>query len=521
MASKSKKHANSGLGRNLIKENRRSSKRGEESWRHTSELDDGYDWGRLNLKSVTEESNLDDFLRTAQLAGTEFLAEKMNVKVVPPNAGGLPSQEEREEIRKAQEANKQFLGIPRKPQWTQQTTREQLGLMERESFLAWRRNLAKLQENEQLVLTPYERNLEFWQQLWRVVEMSHVVVQIVDARNPLLFRCEDLEKYVKEQNPSKINILLLNKADHLTEDQRMYWSEYFTSASLPHAFWSATEEKTAQEQIRDLPVESTDLIRDHKSGDDEELDEGGEGEGGDGDEEKVTRSAHMDAYLVEGQNMFGILDQEDSSSSSEEDNDDEQQTNMATTQDHLESLSISSKVGEKDSGLTKSEQGSLTEQVTLPPPHSVDDLQQSSDISPQLTDVSQQLSAGAMQEAFEVTQQSEDITQQSTQVVQQDPVNSPTSTLEGDKSFIVGFEQRVNGNNSSVNRATEAVIDVAESLSGGSKELPESTEPLSPADAPGRNKAKVLTREELLEFFRQLCPKPSESSQDIEWGFLQ
>ena len=41
-------------------------------------------------------------------------AEKMNVKVVPPNAGGLPSQEEREEIRKAQEANKQFLGIPRK-----------------------------------------------------------------------------------------------------------------------------------------------------------------------------------------------------------------------------------------------------------------------------------------------------------------------------------------------------------------------------------------------------------------------
>ena len=41
-------------------------------------------------------------------------AEKMNVKVVPPNAGGLPSQEEREEIKKAQEANKQFLGIPRK-----------------------------------------------------------------------------------------------------------------------------------------------------------------------------------------------------------------------------------------------------------------------------------------------------------------------------------------------------------------------------------------------------------------------
>lgn len=41
---------------------------------HTSELNDGYDWGRLNLQSVTEQSSLDDFLATAELAGTEFVA---------------------------------------------------------------------------------------------------------------------------------------------------------------------------------------------------------------------------------------------------------------------------------------------------------------------------------------------------------------------------------------------------------------------------------------------------------------
>ena len=49
---------------------------------------------------------------------------------------------------------------------------------------------------------------------------SDVVVQIVDARNPLLFRCEDLEAYVTEAGPSKKNILLLNKADLLTPEQR-------------------------------------------------------------------------------------------------------------------------------------------------------------------------------------------------------------------------------------------------------------------------------------------------------------
>lgn len=41
---------------------------------HTSELADGYEWGRLNLQSVTEESDLNEFLSTAKLAGTEFAA---------------------------------------------------------------------------------------------------------------------------------------------------------------------------------------------------------------------------------------------------------------------------------------------------------------------------------------------------------------------------------------------------------------------------------------------------------------
>ena len=41
---------------------------------HSSEVGDGYEWGRLNLQSVTEESRLDEFLSTAQLAGTEFTA---------------------------------------------------------------------------------------------------------------------------------------------------------------------------------------------------------------------------------------------------------------------------------------------------------------------------------------------------------------------------------------------------------------------------------------------------------------
>lgn len=39
---------------------------------HTSELNDGYDWNKLNLQSVTEQDSLNEFLSTAELAGTEF-----------------------------------------------------------------------------------------------------------------------------------------------------------------------------------------------------------------------------------------------------------------------------------------------------------------------------------------------------------------------------------------------------------------------------------------------------------------
>ena len=66
------------------------------------------------------------------------------------------------------------------------------------------------------------------------------MVQIVDARNPLLFRCEDLETCVKEVSPDKLNLILINKADFLTEEQRQVWAEYFTSINVKAVFFSAT-----------------------------------------------------------------------------------------------------------------------------------------------------------------------------------------------------------------------------------------------------------------------------------------
>lgn len=161
-------------------------------------------------------------------------------------------------------ARKQFdfrdgLKIPRRPPFTSKTTRLELEKQERESFLDWRRELARLAEDSSLLLTPFERNIQLWRQLWRVIERSHLVVQIVDARNPLGFRSADLEEYVKEVGsedgddivPGKgkrRSLLLINKADLLTYDQRLAWAEYFEAENIDYAFFSAANAAAALEQ---------------------------------------------------------------------------------------------------------------------------------------------------------------------------------------------------------------------------------------------------------------------------------
>ncbi|XP_072264306.1 large subunit GTPase 1 homolog [Pyxicephalus adspersus] len=271
-----KKKAANGLGRALIRD-RTQSQRGQrvkDSWLHTSELNDGYDWGRLNLQSVTEQSSLDDFLATAELAGTEFVAEKLNIKFVPAEARtGLLTSEESNRIKKLHEENKQFLSIPRRPHWDENTSAEDLQLAERENFLKWRRQLATLEEEKKLILTPFERNLDFWRQLWRVIERSDVVVQIVDARNPLLFRCQDLELYVKEISSHKENIILINKADLLTTEQRQAWATYFEKEGVKVVFWSALAEAQRLAEDATQDGEAEDMVHDNISDEEDSEDE--------------------------------------------------------------------------------------------------------------------------------------------------------------------------------------------------------------------------------------------------------
>ncbi|KIS72337.1 putative 60S ribosomal biogenesis GTPase subunit [Mycosarcoma maydis] len=309
-----------GLGRAILNRKAKEAKQRNQTEFHTTDINN---YGSVsNLRSVTHQGDLEEFLNTASLADADFTAERRNGGVTIITAPDrertrhnpylLTGQEEQEVLKKHVQ-NKERLRVPRRPEWTSATTRAQLERAEKDGFLEWRRGLAELQEGVGLVLTPFERNLEVWRQLWRVIERSHLVVQIVDARNPLRFRCEDLEKYVSslgigstngieylgehsaEKGPRR-NLLLINKADLLDDEQRKYWADYFDAQGIQYAFFSAANAAAIQlaraEEEERLRLEQLKLAEPQDDDDDDDEDDEDDEE-----EEEEEEEKHVDGEL--------------------------------------------------------------------------------------------------------------------------------------------------------------------------------------------------------------------------------
>lgn len=52
-----------------------------------------------------------------------------------------------------------------------------------------------------------------WNELYKVIDSSDVVIHVLDARDPVGTRCKSVEKYLKEEAPHKHLIFVLNKCD--------------------------------------------------------------------------------------------------------------------------------------------------------------------------------------------------------------------------------------------------------------------------------------------------------------------
>ncbi|KAG4129728.1 hypothetical protein ERO13_D09G099700v2 [Gossypium hirsutum] len=232
------KNEKSGVGRALVKHHNAMIQQSKEKGRFYKSQH------KKVLESVTEVSNIDAVIEQAEEADQLFSIHHptpnplINLDV-SSSISDMTPEERREQQKKEEALHASSLRVPRRPPWTAAMSVEELDANEKQAFLVWRRSLARLEENEKLVLTPFEKNLDIWRQLWRVLERSDLLVMVVDARDPLFYRCPDLEEYAKEIDEHKRTLLLVNKADLLPVSMRKKWAEYFRLHKVLFVFWSA------------------------------------------------------------------------------------------------------------------------------------------------------------------------------------------------------------------------------------------------------------------------------------------
>ncbi|XP_020596228.1 LOW QUALITY PROTEIN: GTPase LSG1-1-like [Phalaenopsis equestris] len=232
-----KRDKSGGLGRALVRMHNQMVKQSKEK-SHSLHLHQ-----RKVLESVTEISDIDAVVEQAEEAALLYSADNPAPTLCIDLDGSRVTTEERRRLRKRQKEEEALyassLRVPRRPPWNSRMSAEELDVKERQAFLVWRRSLARLEENEKLVITPFEKNIDIWRQLWRVLERSDLLVMVVDARDPLFYRCPDLEAYAQEIDKHKRTLLLVNKADLLPSSERKKWAKYFTSKGILFLFWSA------------------------------------------------------------------------------------------------------------------------------------------------------------------------------------------------------------------------------------------------------------------------------------------
>ncbi|XP_030825448.1 guanine nucleotide-binding protein-like 1 [Camarhynchus parvulus] len=131
------------------------------------------------------------------------------------------------------------LDFPRRPPWSFGMSPEELRAREEAAFGDFLRALGDSpgdspgdSRGDSRGLAPFEHNLETWRQLWRVLEMSDIVLVIADARHPALGVPPSLCAHVT-QRLAKGLILILNKVDLAPPRWRVAWSHLLRARYSP------------------------------------------------------------------------------------------------------------------------------------------------------------------------------------------------------------------------------------------------------------------------------------------------
>ncbi|KAI0512959.1 NGP1NT domain-containing protein [Xylaria bambusicola] len=103
-----------------------------------------------------------------------------------------------------------------------------------------------------------------WNELYKVLDSSDVVLHLLDARNPEGTRCRAVEQYLKKEAPHKHLVFILNKVDLIPTSVAAAWVKHLSKEVPTLAFHASVTNSFGKGQLISLLRQFSSLHKDRK-----------------------------------------------------------------------------------------------------------------------------------------------------------------------------------------------------------------------------------------------------------------
>ncbi|RJE24048.1 Nucleolar GTP-binding protein [Aspergillus sclerotialis] len=103
-----------------------------------------------------------------------------------------------------------------------------------------------------------------WNELYKVIDSSDVILHVLDARDPEGTRCRSIEKYIKEEAPHKHLVFVLNKCDLVPTGVAAAWVRHLSKDYPTLAFHASINNSFGKGSLIQLLRQFSSLHSDRK-----------------------------------------------------------------------------------------------------------------------------------------------------------------------------------------------------------------------------------------------------------------